>query len=34
MDKCFECSEPAPAKHHVVPEVLGGTKTIPLFIRN
>ena len=30
MDKCFECGEPAQANHHVVPKILGGTKTIPL----
>tara|TARA_R110000824_G_C14728609_1_gene626020 strand:+ start:66 stop:527 length:462 start_codon:yes stop_codon:yes gene_type:complete len=30
MEKCFECNNPAQAQHHVVPKVLGGTKTIPL----
>ena len=30
MKKCFECDAPAQADHHVVPKVLGGTKTIPL----
>ena len=30
MDKCFECNKPAQVDHHVVPKVLGGTKTIPL----
>lgn len=27
---CFECGRPADHAHHVVPEVLGGTQTIPL----
>lgn len=27
---CFECGEPATEQHHVVPRVLGGTKTVPL----
>lgn len=30
MAKCFECNSPATQLHHVVPESLGGTKTIPL----
>lgn len=30
MAKCFECDSPATHKHHVVPESLGGTKTVPL----
>lgn len=30
MAKCFECKNPATHKHHVVPESLGGTKTVPL----
>ncbi len=30
MDKCFECEKEAEHYHHVVPKVLGGTKTIPL----
>jgi hypothetical protein len=28
--RCFECDEPALHQHHVVPESLGGTRTIPL----
>ena len=28
--KCFECEEKAEYDHHVVPKVLGGTKTVPL----
>jgi hypothetical protein len=32
MNKCFECGEPAQANHHVVPKILGGTKTIPLCL--
>lgn len=27
---CFECGKTAEHNHHVVPKVLGGTKTIPL----
>jgi hypothetical protein len=27
---CFECGQPAHHRHHVVPEVLGGTQTVPL----
>jgi hypothetical protein len=27
---CFECGKPATEDHHVIPQVLGGTKTIPL----
>lgn len=27
---CFECNRPMEHKHHVVPQSLGGTKTIPL----
>lgn len=30
MDECFECGEKAFHYHHVVPTVLGGTKTLPL----
>ena len=30
MEKCFECNNPAQAQHHVVPKVLGGTKTVLL----
>ena len=30
VSKCFECNKPAQVEHHVVPKVLGGTKTIPL----
>lgn len=29
-DKCFECGAPATEWHHVIPESLGGTKTLPL----
>ncbi len=28
--RCFECGQPADHEHHVVPRVLGGTRTIPL----
>jgi pyruvate/2-oxoglutarate dehydrogenase complex dihydrolipoamide acyltransferase (E2) component len=28
--RCFECNEPAQHAHHVVPFVLGGTRTLPL----
>ena len=27
---CFECGKNAEHNHHVVPKVLGGTKTVPL----
>jgi hypothetical protein len=27
---CFECGAPAEFNHHVVPQIYGGTKTIPL----
>jgi hypothetical protein len=27
---CFECGKPAYEEHHIVPESLGGTKTVPL----
>lgn len=27
---CFECGKTAEHEHHVIPECLGGTKTIPL----
>lgn len=30
MDLCFECNATADHMHHVVPLVLGGTRTIPL----
>ena len=30
INECFECGEETEAHHHVVPRVLGGTKTIPL----
>lgn len=30
MKKCFECGEIATEDHHVIPRVMGGTKTIPL----
>lgn len=30
MDLCFECNATADHMHHVVPRVLGGTRTIPL----
>jgi len=30
MAKCFECKKPATHHHHVVPESLGGTRTVPL----
>jgi hypothetical protein len=30
IKQCFECGEPASYNHHVVPESLGGTKTVPL----
>lgn len=30
MAACFECDAPADHMHHVVPRVLGGTRTIPL----
>jgi hypothetical protein len=28
--ECFECGKSATEEHHVIPRVLGGTKTIPL----
>lgn len=28
MNACFECDAPASHKHHVVPRVLGGTRTV------
>jgi hypothetical protein len=28
--ECFECGKPATEEHHVIPESLGGTKTVPL----
>lgn len=30
MAECFECGKPAEEYHHVVPKIVGGTKTIPL----
>ena len=30
MKTCFECGRPAEHDHHVVPQSLGGTKTVPL----
>lgn len=30
MAKCFECENEASHEHHVVPQSLGGTKTVPL----
>jgi hypothetical protein len=27
---CFECGKPAKNRHHVVPRILGGKKTVPL----
>ena len=32
-DPCFECGEPSTHDHHVVPQSLGGTKTVPLCFR-
>jgi hypothetical protein len=29
---CFECGEPSTHDHHVVPQSLGGTKTVPLCL--
>lgn len=29
-EKCFECDKPATENHHVIPQSLGGTKTVPL----
>jgi hypothetical protein len=28
--KCFECGNPATENHHVIPQSMGGTKTVPL----
>jgi hypothetical protein len=28
--ECFECGAPATEDHHVIPQSLGGTKTVPL----
>lgn len=28
--ECFECGKPATEEHHVIPQSLGGTKTVPL----
>ena len=30
---CFGCGEPAVENHHVIPESLGGTKTVPLCLQ-
>jgi hypothetical protein len=30
MEKCFECGNSATEKHHIIPKVMGGKKTIPL----
>lgn len=30
IGKCFECDQKAVINHHVIPEELGGTKTVPL----
>jgi hypothetical protein len=30
--ECFECGNPADHEHHVVPQSLGGTRTIPLCV--
>jgi hypothetical protein len=30
VQACFECGDEATFQHHVVPESLGGTKTVPL----
>lgn len=30
MTSCFECGAPAKHNHHVIPQSLGGTKTVPL----
>lgn len=30
IKECFECGAPATEDHHVIPQSLGGTKTIPL----
>jgi hypothetical protein len=32
MGPCFECGKPAAHDHHVVPRILGGTKTVPLCL--
>lgn len=29
---CFECGKPAAHNHHVIPRVLGGTRTVPLCL--
>ena len=29
---CFECDRPAHHRHHVVPRLRGGTKTVPLCV--
>jgi len=36
LDKCFECGHDNPINiemHHVVPQSLNGTKTIPLCVK-
>jgi hypothetical protein len=30
MENCFECGELATEDHHVIPQVMGGMKTVPL----
>jgi 5-methylcytosine-specific restriction endonuclease McrA len=30
IDPCFECGNPSEHDHHVVPQIRGGTKTVPL----
>ncbi len=30
LDVCFECGQPKSHEHHVIPQVLGGTQTVPL----
>jgi hypothetical protein len=30
MARCFECKKPATHNHHVIPQSLGGTRTVPL----
>ena len=30
IEPCFECGHPTVVRHHVVPRLYGGTKTIPL----
>ena len=30
MKKCFECGKTATEQHHIIPQIMGGEKTIPL----